>query len=177
MRKLICSSAFVTGMLLLACQQSKAITFEDFDTLNRSLSVSGTPTFGSELNIAEHNFVPGWSTISSATVTFVLYDDKQQMVTQGYAIELDGQATSFSVIGEAQLNLNLLSSLNEDGILSYSVTATSGSFWLQSARLIAEGSEPESPIRNVPDGGSTLLLGSLALLALIAAHRRISHAS
>jgi hypothetical protein len=177
MRKLFYSSAFVTGMLLFACQQSKAISFEDLDILDQDLSVSGPSVYSSILDIAEHNFDPGLDTISSARVIFSLYDDNQNLVSQGFKIELDGQATSFSVIGEAQLNLNLLSSLNNDGILSYSVTATSGSFRLHSAQLIAEGSEPDSPTRNVPESGSTLVLGSLALLAFIAAHRRILHVS
>lgn len=178
MRKLLCSSTLVTGMLLLVCQKSNAISFEDLDILDQNLSVLGPQSsFSDTLNIAEHNFNPGWDTISSAKVIFSLYDDNQNLVSQGFNIELDGQVTSFSVIGEAQLNLNLLSSLNDDGILSYSVTATSGSFRLHSAQLIAEGSESDIPTRNVPEGSSTLVLGSLALLALIGANRRILHAN
>lgn len=171
-------TCLIAGFSMLLGTQSKATMFTDLDTINQQLTAATSlNSYSGEFNIVEKGFVPGYHIVSAAGITFSLTDNTGVPVTKGFTIDLDGklsdsQYTSFLVLGDTQVSIDLLASLNADGILSYSVTATSGDFLLESAKLCAEASEP-SRVNPVPDTGSTLALGGLTLVFFLAARWRI----
>lgn len=178
MQKVICG--LVAGGALLGSIDAKAITFSDFDSIQMNLTaVGGTSLFAGDFNILDDGFVPGNYTISSATITFTLGQDFSS-ATSSFLINLDGiydnsQFTSFVVLGTDQIGIDLLTSLNADGVLTYNISATSGDFWLESASLTAEADRNQLDNRNpVPDTGSTLALTAIAFSGLLLFRKQIA---
>lgn len=178
MKKIFLKLAVMSLLGFAAVSPAKAILFTDLNSINEKLTAnSGTSTYAGTFNIVDDGFTPGYHSVWSAAITFWLVDDFDRE-GESFTINLDGsyntsQYTGFLLLGSTQVGIDLLTSLNTDGILNYSVTATTGDFWLKSSWLFAEATIPQGGGERVPDNGSTLILAAFALGALIIAQRRI----
>lgn len=176
-------AALLGLVTFLAASPCSAIPFYDLDEINRRLNASGSPSdrFHSDtFNILENGFVVGQHEVTAAFITFWLADDGD---SQGEAFNINlsdilstSQYATFLLVGTTEVGVNLLATLNQEGILNYTVTATSGDFWLKKALLAATANEISgsqgggNPVP-VPDLGSTLLLAGLGIGLLIVGHR------
>src|SRR5690348_8715956 len=121
MKKFLLTSAMATVVMFLATSQSKAIQFTDLDIVNQELRATGPlSSYSGTFNIVDDGFIPGTHNVWAAGITFMLIDD---MDTEGesFTINLDGilstsQYTSFLVLNGTPVGINLLASLNSDGI-------------------------------------------------------------
>lgn len=176
--KLFLKTAITSLVLILTASQTKAVLFTDLDTINQKLTAGGpVSTYTSTFNIVDDGFIAGTHNVWAAGVTFWLADDGGfGDGGESFTINLFGdnntfgtsQYTTFLVLGVTQIGIDLLASLNNDGILTYSISATSGDFWLKSALLAAEATvtRPLEDSQSVPDNGSTLILAAFALIGL-----------
>lgn len=141
------------------------------------------PSYTGGWDLLNEGYNPANETITSATATFKLNDANGG--SESYTITIDGDAFaaggSFSTslfgtisVGGA-IGVDALLTLDTTGLLSYTITATRGIFWLTEAKLVADatGRAQPSPI-GVPDGGATLALLGFGLLGLLGASRRIA---
>jgi hypothetical protein len=134
---------------------------------------SGNPSYSSVFNILLDGYQPATMQVDSAVASFAFadnYDSDPEYVN----IFLDGNLFlgGLEVDGTHQniphsfdwyhgnLSGTLLAGL-QDGIISYTVTITSGDAYLKRAKLVAEGS-----YRTVADGGLTVLLLGGGMIAL-----------
>jgi hypothetical protein len=130
------------------------------------------PSYTGQFDLTGYGFNPNTQDINSAVATFTLWDTPVLGGSEGYRITVDGITTAsggsfsgFITLGGAVTG-TLLGNLNDDGILDYTVTATSGVFWLLDANLTAEATN------SVPDGGTTLGLLGLGFLGIVYLRRK-----
>lgn len=170
--------AAIAALMIAGISSSVAlpITFTDVDVIDVKLNASQGNTYENTFNIRDDGFRPDEHEVWAAAITFWLSDDSDYWgESESFTINLDGtvsssQFTTFLVIGTTQIGVDLLASLNEDGVLNYSVSATTGDFWLRKAMLVAVGdytgpSQGGTPV-SVPDHGTTIALLGVALSAL-----------
>lgn len=171
--RLFLASAVVGTLTLLAAAPCHAIYFYDIDEINRKLTAgTGSGSYHSDtFNILQNGFVPGTHHVTAALVTFKLSDDSSSDSGESFSINLDGGPSELSgsymgwvTLGPSQIGINLLASLNADGILNYTVSATSGDFWLKTAFL---GVQATGGAHSVPDTGGTLILAALGMGLLV----------
>lgn len=166
---------------------AQAISFTDSNPAdvrldaNSALNVFGVwvpnplynPSYTGNWDLLNEGYDPATQQINSAVATFSLNDANGR--SESYTITIDGDTflsggsfstTTFGtidfaggVVGDA------LITLDSTGLLSYTVTATSGVFWLANAALTADVSARESN-GHVPDGGLTVAMLGIGLAGL-----------
>lgn len=175
-------------LLLFTCSNTIAASYGDVDNINVYLSATGLnpqgqpapssvggsfyigtdPTLQSEDTDGQNAFGydPNSEYVTSARASFAFgYGDSESetveilLSTSVFANVLQFQTAFISgpVIG------NALFDLDEDGLLTYTITALSGDVTFQRAQLLvttAPGSRP------VPDAGSSLILLGVAAIGL-----------
>ena len=170
--------AAIAALMIAGISSSVAlpITFTDVDVIDVKLNASqGTP-YEDTFNIWDDGFRPDQHEVWAAAITFWLSDDSDYWGEgESFTINLDNTVTSshfttFLVIGTTQIGVELLASLNAEGVLDYSVSASTGDFWLRRAMLVAVG-DHTGPSQggttvSVPDHGTTIALLGVALSAL-----------
>jgi hypothetical protein len=176
--------AFMAGVILLAPSAS-ALTWVDEDNGDPLKFLrSWDPTYSSTFNILNDGYDPTTMQVNSAVASFAFADDGDSTLEyvnvfiDGNLLingqEVDGTHQNIPVSYDwysGNLSGSLLAGL-QDGVISYSVTITSGDAYLKRAQLVAEGSY-RSTETSVPDGGSTALLLGLGLVGLVAARRHV----
>jgi len=170
MKKLIFS--ILVGFL--AAVGVQANTYTDNNPANIWLNVFN-PSYTGQFTLAGYN--PAAETITSAAATFTFWDnplglDKGESFTVNMGGDnlSHGSFTGTLTLGESVLNAWGI--LDSTGVLSYTVSLTSGrdtEFWLTNAKLTAETSA-----RGVPDSAATSLLVGLGAISVIGAKRRFS---
>lgn len=170
---LSCSLAVV---LAFGAATSSATEYYDYDNINVWLS-EANPVRTGNFNIADQGFVSTAETIISADVEFVLWDsdanaDDVSVRVGGLQIEPGRTVTQgFSVFGGSLVGQALIN-LQADGRVGYRIEWLSGdSFKVSAASLIAQ-TTPNSAV-GLPDGGTTLALLGLGLVALEWGRRKV----
>lgn len=179
----------IAGLLLSASTLTHAVMWTDVDLdgnegqphyVQLSEGPWGYPdTFSSEFDLTLDGFLPGTHEVLEAEVTFAFADgttpDGDEIVTIVLDLESIPELTDIEVDGSHTAGFDfysyslpvtgtLMTSLNDDGKLAYSVTITEGTAFLKEARLDARG---------VPDSGSSLALLGLGLLTLFSARENL----
>jgi hypothetical protein len=134
---------------------------------------SWDPSYSSTFNILLDGFNPATMQVNSAVASFAFADDgdSQLEYVNVYLdsnlflgnLEVDGTHQNIPHSYDwyhGNLSGTLLAGL-QDGIISYTVTITSGDAYLKRAKLVAEGS-----YRTVADGGLTVLMLGGGMIAL-----------
>lgn len=147
---------------------------------NSFLNPFYNPSYTGNFTLAGYN--AALEEIVSANISFLLWDSILLGGSEAYAITLSIDNLAFqsggSFTGFLSFNENIygaaLLNLSDTGALSYTVTATSGSFWLKEATIIAESAlrvtgQPHS----VPETSTTFALMGAALLGLAAVRRKV----
>lgn len=170
------SAACVVLLMAFGAATSHATEYYDYDNINVWLSESNPLRTGS-FNIADQGYNSSAESIISADVEFVLWDsdanaDDVTVSVGGLQIEPGRTVTQgFSIFGGSLVGQALLN-LQEDGRIGYRIEWLSGdSFKVSAASLIAQ-TAPNS-VAGVPDGGTTLALLGLGLVALEWGRRRV----
>lgn len=169
-------------VLTLGITSAQANLYYDHDYLNVVLSPTRTTQNGT-FNIA----VQGYDSTAESLVwagfafTFLDYDNREETVRISLGHEVSSYhhiARGFNLFG-GLLSGDALLDLSTDGIISYQVRWVSGDpFKLLTASLLAESAANVStPPAAVPDGGTTLCLLGVGLLALGCARKRLKKAS
>lgn len=173
-------SAVCLAILVMAfgAATSRATEYYDYDNINVWLSES-SPVRTGNFNIADQGYDSTAETIISADVEFVLWDsdanaDGVTVRVGGLEIEPGRTVTQgFSIFGGSLTGQALLN-LEADGRVGYRIEWLSGdSFKVSAASLIAQ-TAPNSVV-GVPDGGTTLALLGLGLVALEWGRRRVKN--
>ena len=189
MKKAILS--MVTGVTLLAGGSALAIQYIDTNPADTRLDANYfyglnplyNPSYTGGWDLLNEGYDPLTEQINSAVATFKLNDANG--FSESYTITIDGNAFltggSFSttLLGTISVGDSVggtaLVTLDATGLLSYTVTANSGVFWLKEATLTAEASgRPQTDPTTVPDGGASLALLGMGLIGLGALKRKLS---
>jgi hypothetical protein len=184
--KLIRLKLAVMASLAISAVSAQAIQYTDLNLIGVKLDDS-KPSYYGEFNIADWGYNSANQEVTSASVWFALADDatdvKDALDLKGYTetVKIDlGSASGY--IGPVEVDLasllsgavtgSLLVDLSADGILKYTISKTSGDFYIGFAKLVADAT-PKAPGSRVPDGGATAALLGLALLGLSAVRRKM----
>jgi hypothetical protein len=181
MKKLLALTCIALSLAGLA----SATPYTDVNNANVRLdSISGpwwapnplyNPSYTGTFTLAGYN--PAVEQIASASVTFDLWDagyfDHESYKVTIDDLTLSGGSFFWNLSFGSGLFGTALADLNADGILSYTVSATSGSFWLNTATINAESVAIEVPTHNVPDQGLTVAFLGLGLLGLATLKRKL----
>lgn len=179
--------ALVSVLLGVSAQ---ADTYSD---LNVDMAFFGPSSLGlkqsytNSFDILASGYNPARDEITFATATFFFGDVEDVFrasscsflkgTTESFTLDLSGDIFKVGSIpvlfalSDSSLGTQALLTLSETGKVSYTVTRTSGSFQLGGAVLCAHA-EP----RNVPDGGATVALLGVGLVAVFFAKRRFGTA-
>jgi hypothetical protein len=173
MKKLL-TAIFAVGLFSLGAIKAEAgatYNYWDFDWILQKVSPSN-PYYGT-FNIIPSGYNPAHQTVVSATAWFLLSDD-HDAAEEYVVIDLGSVANyfgpievDFSLVGGPVTGSALLD-LSADGVLSYTIRATSGDFWAKFAKLCATA----TPVA-VPDGGMTVVLLGCAFVVVEALRRNL----
>lgn len=135
--------------------------------------LGGSASYQGEFTLAGYN--PATMTVTGAEMVFKFFDfggsesfniklnltptENPTVFTSG-SIGLTFTSPTLNVTGDALVTLDVT------GALKYTVTRTSGEFWLDNAKLTAHIAE-----RHVPDGATTAMLLGLGLVGIALAAR------
>lgn len=163
--------AVILGFFLVFSGLSaSANLYYDYDYINAVLSATSTDRSGT-FDIAVQGYDPSAESIAWAGFAFTFIDRDNQEDT--VRISLGHEIVSYEHI-ECGFNIfggllagDALLDLSADGIISYQVRWISGDpFRLLNATLLAETCANAPQAAQVPEGGSTLAMLGLALLAV-----------
>ena len=181
MRKIL---GVLLGVLGLGLADASAALYYDHDYLNTVLGPTRLSKSGS-FNIAVQGYSPTAETIDWAgfAFTFIDSDNKEDTVRISLGHEIvsyENISYGFNIFG-GLLTGDALLDLSADGIISYTIRWVSGDpFKLLTGTLIAEttaNANNPTPGAPVPDGGATVAMLGLALLALEGARRKLTRVS
>ena len=176
--KKILLTLIVSG--LVVANASAISTYSTYSDYNLDgVYLSNGASFTNKFDITQFGqYDPKTEQVYSATAQFLLYDLPFLGGSETLTVSLGGSSfgSSNSFSNFLTIGGNLLGSalfdLNEDGIISYTVTAgPSGGFTLVGSTLKAKVG-----LAAVPDGGFTLTLLGVALLAIVGAQRKFASA-
>jgi len=124
-------------------------------------------------------YVPG-TPISDLTVRFYL-TDASLIPIDVFAVSLDGYTSAGLMIGQKATfsfkgGAGVIDMVEADGLLSYTVSSILGDFTVKYALLTASTTESNPNTVRVPDGGLTVTMLGLGLLAIAPLHRRFRSA-
>ena len=163
--------------LVLGAVNAGAHLYYDFDYINQTLGPTYTTKDGT-FNIAEQGYNPTTESVSWAgfAFTFIDNDNREDTVRINLGnsvVNYEHIEYGFNIFG-GLLTGNALLDLSSDGIISYRVRWISGDpFKLMTASLTAESVARAAASTPIPDGGTTLGLLGIALLALGWARTRL----
>ncbi len=162
----------LVGLVSLGAGIAQAVTYSDVDNFSPDILFApgsgGVDSYTSTFNILNAGYDPATEEILSATAAFRVYDDYDLFNGETVSVTLEGvlfgSSSSFN-FGTITLNGSVLGTvlaeLTDTGVISYTVTRSSGDFYLDSARLDAEAGP-----RAVPDGGLPLALLGVSIAGL-----------
>lgn len=170
----VCLTALVLAFGITA---SRANEYYDYDNINVWLSASN-PVRPGTFDIAHQGYDSSAETIISADVEFVFWDSDTN--ADGVTVSVGGMTEpgstvtqGFSIFGGSLTGQALLS-LDENGQVGYQIEWLSGdSFKVSAASLIVQ-TTPNSVV-GVPDGGATVALLGLGLVALEWGRRKVKN--
>lgn len=155
---------------LLVAVGAQANTYTDNNSADVWLNANNTSYTGT-FTLAGYNSAA--ETITSAQATFTFWDSLAFGGSESFSVNMGGDGFSHGSfywdLSIGQAVISGLSILDSTGALSYTITRTSGEFWLTNASLTAT-----TAARNVPDAGATSILLGLGVLAMVGAKRRLS---
>jgi hypothetical protein len=159
------------GFVGLGVVTANASLYYDVDILNTTLGPT-RPSKSGTFNIAVQGYNPDAETIDWAGFAFTFLDTDNRedtvRISLGHdIIAYENISYGFNIFG-GLLQGDALLDLSADGIISYTIRWVCGDpFKLLTASLIAESTANSTlPSAPVPDGGATLAMLGLALLAL-----------
>jgi hypothetical protein len=175
----------IAGLLLAT--QGHAFEYSDIDILNQYVGHGGSYSNNFSIVQSDGSNVIGYNknneNITSATASFVIYDDQWLDGQEGASVTLDllqldsdsenSWFSTFTLGGT--LAVDFLARLASDGKLEYKVTSTGGDFVLKSAELTVTTTPKLA--QSVPDGGNTVLLLGATLLGLAALRQKFAPAA
>ncbi|MGN6552718.1 MAG: VPDSG-CTERM sorting domain-containing protein [Verrucomicrobiota bacterium] len=153
------------------------ITDVDFGLPLAHLSASSNPSYSGTWDLRS-GFDPSTQQLNWAIASFLIIDDFD-IRSETYSISLDGSGFSSGnaafafVVGG--VHGNTFMTLQQNGFLDYTVTATQGDFYLKQAGLVADVACGRTPT-HVPDGGTTIGLLGAALIGLFGMGRKFAKA-
>lgn len=179
-------SAIASAVVISAASLSAAqIEITQFDATYggdggaRVLLNSTTPSVSGTFDI-NPPYIPGVDTINSAVLSFYYADDSSSSRDGDEYVSITLDLTSWfsEEVGENDSVVNtltgsFLTALRSDGVLNYTVTATTGDFYYEGAKLVVKYTEGARSQR-VPDGGATLACLGMAFIGLAALKRKLS---
>lgn len=170
----------LTLVSFVAVLSARADLHADLDVIlttldSQNTTYTGTFNITNTYNPLTHQIV--WAGFEFSFIDLSRRDSESFSVTLGTDGTLVGSGGSFF---PAALVINeltpwsfptALQDLSDDGILQYTVVATSGSFILKSAGILAQS---ECRPVDVPDTGTTAALLGVGLLGLVALRRKVA---
>lgn len=160
----------LAGCLLLS-GAAYAIPYDDLDIINVTLN-SDHRSYTSTFNIVDDGYNPANQQVLDAYVRFDFSDpnhgSESLTINLGSTVFDTQGSFSHDIMIDGWISGTALFDLSVDGVLSYTITATSGEFKVDSAYLWANAGGRCS----VPDGGSTVALAGCGLLLLGVVGRR-----
>lgn len=168
----------ILGLVLVSgVLNARANLYYDYDYINAVLSSANVNRNGT-FDIAVQGYNPSAESIAWAgfAFTFIDSDNNEDTVRISLGHEVvayEHIEYGFNIFG-GLLAGDALLDLSADGLISYQVRWISGDpFRLMSATLLAETTANAPVPTRVPDGGTTLAMLGLALLALGWAQKRL----
>jgi hypothetical protein len=161
----------VLAAVILATRSAFAVTYSDNNPADVWLNAFN-PSYTGTFDLVGDGYNPATQQVYSAVATFTLWDG---VLSESWNLTLGGEAFLSGGSFSSVINMgggvfgSALVDLSTDGILSYTITRTSGEFWLTNASLVANAGP--SGAGSVPDGGQTSLLLASGLVALGALRR------
>jgi hypothetical protein len=175
--KAVSGSILTCLFLAVALPQAQAVIYTDHQNINATLS-RYNPLYQDEFDIYQHGFRPANEDVISGAVAFVFIDaDKKEErvdINLGEEDFRSGRINyGFTVFG-GLLSCDALIDINEDGKISYDVRWVSGdAFRLVTGTLVACATASAPPSHGVPDGGTTVAMLGVAMLALGCVQRKL----
>ena len=181
------ASSIVTVTACLALGNSAFATTETFAAFNNydtgffhpgdhldAVGFLGKKMLTDTFDLTSDGFLPGVDIAVSGTATFDILDLANRNNREKISIDLGsisevagGQVQDYSVNFDSSdlAGMTILTDINADGILGYTITATKGNFFVTDAELDVTAT--------VPDGGATMALLGLGLLGLSGVARKL----
>jgi hypothetical protein len=132
-------------------------------------------TYTNNFNLLNIGYNPASETITSACAVFGFTDiwggKESFTVNLGGNLFSEGSFSAVLLLPEVATG-SALFALDETGLLTYTVTRSTGDFQLIGSALIAEASP-----RNVPDATASVALLGLGVIGIVAAKRRFGSAA
>lgn len=175
--KLSRSLLVLSALLALASPQAQAAIYTDHQNINATLS-RYNPIYQDEFDIYQYGFRPANEDVISGAVAFVFIDadrkEERVDINLGEEDFRTGRINyGFTVFG-GLLSCDALIDINEDGKISYDVRWVSGdAFRLVTGTLVAHATASAPPSHGVPDGGTTVAMLGVAMLALGCVQRKL----
>ena len=173
MKKTLLSTIFSLALVAVA----RANTYSDNNPADVWLNVFN-PSYTGQFTLAGYN--PAAETITSASATFTFWDNSLWLdqgesltVNMGGDLFSSGSFSKTLYLGGTDSVINAWGILDSTGVLSYTVSLTSGiltEFWLKNASLTVEATSRNS----VPDAGATSILLGLGVIGILGAKRRFA---
>jgi hypothetical protein len=169
----------LTAALALGVVSAQAALHFDIDVIGVELNGSN-PAYTGQFDITGPGLGKGYDpvtmTIDSAYATFALWDSLLFGGSETVTVELGTEPFDYSgpflgllVLGDDVLG-DVLFDLDQDGVLSYTVSSTAGAFKLLGAELHAKSSD--RPVSNVPDSGWSLALLGISMAGVATLRRK-----
>jgi len=137
---------------------------------------SSHTTYTNNFNLLNDGYNPAAETITSAFAVFGFTDiwggKESFTVNLGGDLFSQGSFSAILLLPEVATG-SALFTLDQTGLLSYTVTRSSGDFQLAGSVLTAEA----APRSNVPDSGATAVLIGMGVIGIFAAKRRFKAAA
>lgn len=167
------SDTFTLPVGLLAAN-ARATTYVDVNSDDVYFgSIGGVSSFTGSFNILNDGYTPSTEEVYSANAEFQFWDlfggqESLSIALGGSQFEQSGSFTGLITLSDNVVGSALLD-LSSDGIVSYTITRTSGEFTLTNATLVAQAGS-----RSVPDGGTTLALLGMSVAGVLGFQRKIA---
>jgi hypothetical protein len=171
MKKILFLASIVVG-LLAANAGAKTYTDTNSDDVYFS-SLGGVSSYTGSFNILNDGYKPATEQVYSANADFQFWDifggsESLTVALGGSPFEQTGSFSGLITLSDSVVG-SALFDLSSDGIVSYTITRTSGEFYLTSATLTAQAGS-----RSVPDGGVTLALLGMSVVAVVGIQRKFA---
>lgn len=159
-----------------------AISYTDTNPADTYLSVVLNPSYTGSWDLVNEGYDPITEQIDSAIATFTLVDtvgsERWTVTVDTQSFASGGNIPNATLAGLGTFTFannvqgSALVTLDQTGLLSYTVTSTYGNFWLTEASLTAQASERLGYA--IPDGGASIAILGLGILSLLGLKRGLA---